>query len=105
MKFELITRKPQLPHAPTTDFDSAAHSESLLQPPRGALHGISDLRDQLEELRRNLINYGPAWYDADQDDRLAASLALLDQMMPVSASDCGPALVTETRKSSFSARS
>jgi hypothetical protein len=44
------------------------------------------LRSDLQELRGNLTEYGPVWYDEVQDARLAASLQLIDGMIPPSAS-------------------
>lgn len=48
---------------------------------------LARVRCDLQEIREQLTEYGPSWYDEERDERLAASLQLIEQVLP--ASDVG----------------
>lgn len=45
---------------------------------------LARLKGDLLDLRGKLTEYGPSWYDEEQDARLEASLQLIERMIPAS---------------------
>jgi hypothetical protein len=45
---------------------------------------LARLKGDLQDLRGKLTEYGPSWYDEEEDARLAASLRLIERIIPAS---------------------
>jgi len=54
---------------------------SSLTAGQAQLKPVRELADVLRSLQRLLLDYGPAWYTAESDDRLRKALAKADSFL------------------------
>ena len=54
---------------------------SSLTAGQAQLKSVTEVADVLRSLHRQLLDYGPAWYTAESDDRLRKALAKADSFL------------------------